>query len=894
MSSDAYIDNNALQKEREQRDLDAGREKAKENREKQVKYSGLSATTAGHKLKEEALSRVIEEIQKRIAEQESHKAKAVWYGAIKDIPVRDVAEIGLITCLDAVGHGWSWNATLKHAGRALHMAEFTAKMRGNRQGRRLLATLENKSKKRCTKYTDRVAYVMRVAKARGFDFDAYTNAQYDSIGSFMIDVCHTASQIVEVKSVKTDDDPDKQKWPTNIITLTDEAAEKLEQHNEYLDGLTSLFSPMTTQPTDWPSAMSPYLDPRLSFLVPMVKKMWSPEQKAAIEQACDEGSMDMCLHALNMIQSVPYEINQYIVDAVRWVAGYPEEGNGERGPMRAKVAKFPNLQKVNEEKQPDGFKDWGRKEKAEWHKKNDTAKRLNSQVNGLTRVLSNTLSDCKDLDGLQFWMPHQFDKRGRIYHTSNFGHHNTDYIRAMFLFANKTPVHGNEQYLALQLANSWGNDIDKKSLDERVAWVEDNQEAIEAAGEDFKTTSDFWTQADEPFQFLAACREWRNANKYGESYLSGLPIALDATQSGIQHFAASLRNKHDGELVNLTKQDEPNDVYVHCMHKAQAMIDADIEEFSKDEPISDDDTPEEQERKAKRQKWLKAALALRSLGGLSRKIVKRNVMTWAYSSRQYGLAKQLRSDWLSKFTDEVDRGERDEHPFGDDQGYAASFYIAGKNEAAIADTVQSAASGMKFFQDCAAILAEENKHVKFVTPLGFPVFQYYRNERKKWDAKQKKYVSDPDRQRMYLTDRHTLERKNGAKNSSVVYLEEVNATQSVNAVAPNIIHSMDATHLMLTALRCETSGVDDLMVVHDSFATTLGNIGTLASEVRLAFVQLYGDPDYNLYEDFKQQCAERLEDPERIARLPAVPDMGDKNGDLLDLDEVLASDYCFS
>ena len=38
-------------------------------------------------------------------------------------------------------------------------------------------------------------------------------------------------------------------------------------------------------------------------------------------------------------------------------------------------------------------------------------------------------------------------------------------------------------------------------------------------------------------------------------------------------------------------------------------------------------------------------------------------MTWAYSSRQYGLAKQLRSDWLSDFTEQVDRGELEEHPF---------------------------------------------------------------------------------------------------------------------------------------------------------------------------------------------------------------------------------------
>jgi len=888
MAEDKSLDQRQL--EREARDRAEGQNRSKEQREKQTKLSGLSATTAGATLKAEAIERVVEEIKRRKAEQEQHNAKQTWYKAIKDTSLEEVAEVGLITCLDSVGHGWTWNATLKHAGRALHMAQFTSVMRGDRAGRRMLAQLENTARKRCTKYNDRVQYVMRVAKQRGFDFDAYTNEEYDKIGGFLIDVCHVASNIIEVRPVKTSSDPSKEKWASNIITLTDDAAEKLEKHNEYLDGLTSLFSPMTAPPIDWPSTMSPYLDPRTSFLVPMVKKCWSPDQKADIQNAIDNGTMDGCIHALNLIQSVPYEINEYIVAAVRWTAGYPEEGNGERNAMRAKVGKFPNLKKAEEPGRPKNWDDLSRTQKAEWHRENDKAQRINSEVNGLSRVMSNTLADCKDLRGHQFYMPHQFDKRGRIYHTSTFGHHNTDYIRAMFLFANKAEVTGdNQPYLELQLANSWGNGVDKLSLVERQDWVHENYEGIYNSGRDFIANVDFWKQADEPFQFLAACHEYANAvdaAEKGEPYYSGLPIALDATQSGIQHYAASLLNEHDGELVNLTPQDKPNDVYLACMVKAQKAIDDDIKDIKKDAPISDTDDEEEKERKAKRQKHLKAAETLNELGGLSRKIVKRNVMTWAYSSRQYGLAKQLRSDWLSDYTAEVDRGERDEHPFGEDNGYAASFYFAGKNEKAIADTVKSASVGMEFFQKCAAILAEENKHVNFVTPLGFPVHQFYRNERKVKGA-DGKWKSDPDRQRMYLTDKATGKYKKQAKNCTVVYLEEVNATQSVNAVAPNIIHSMDATHLMMTALKCEQMGVNDLMVVHDSFATSLGDINTLAYAVRQTFVDLY--TDYNLYEDFKNQCAARLDDPERIARLPDVPERGN-----LDLNGVIESDYCFS
>jgi DNA-directed RNA polymerase len=95
---------------------------------------------------------------------------------------------------------------------------------------------------------------------------------------------------------------------------------------------------------------------------------------------------------------------------------------------------------------------------------------------------------------------------------------------------------------------------------------------------------------------------------------------------------------------------------------------------------------------------------------------------------------------------------------------------------------------------------------------------------------------------------------------------------------------------MKTALLCHELGVDDLMVVHDSFAATLGNIDKLTFAVRRAFVDLY--KDYNLYEDFRQQCADRLDDPALIDRLPPVPKIRE-NG-TLDLEGVLESEYCFS
>ena len=63
---------------------------------------------------------------------------------------------------------------------------------------------------------------------------------------------------------------------------------------------------------------------------------------------------------------------------------------------------------------------------------------------------------------------------------------------------------------------------------------------------------------------------------------------------------------------------------------------------------------------------------------------------------------------------------------------------------------------------------------------------------------------------------------------------------------------MDATHLREAVLRCKEMGFTDLMVVHDSFATTIGNVGKLQVALRQTLVELY--KDYNLYEDLPKQA----------------------------------------
>ena len=62
------------------------------------------------------------------------------------------------------------------------------------------------------------------------------------------------------------------------------------------------------------------------------------------------------------------------------------------------------------------------------------------------------------------------------------------------------------------------------------------------------------------------------------------------------------------------------------------------------------------------------------------------------------------------------------------------------NFEAIRAVVKSAAVGMDFLQDIVRLCNDANIHLKYTTPLGFPVYQNYRDREKEWDIEAKAEV----------------------------------------------------------------------------------------------------------------------------------------------------------
>jgi len=892
----------------------------------------LSQSQAGHALRQEWIHKVQVEIN-ALMDVERNKDKGVtkrtWFEQFKNIDSHKLADAAISITFDATQREWSLVGTYRNMGRLIGTLVFQAVMNKNAKGRRRLERLEI-SAARIEGFdgVGRAERILEFAKKYGFDSDRWTNDDryMRTHGAVLINAVLRA---LPDQFYRDKDKRGKDTHNTYYLNLKEQTTSALELlRNEALNQLTSYQGPMICQPRKWSkSNLGPYYRQEHGWLVPLVKNA-GKEQKEAIGQGIRNGDLEFVLEALNAIQETPFSVNNYVVEAVEWVNSFMNPKTGENQIGR-KIKGFPNTKTQPKDPSTDipraEFDKLPIKTQIILGKKKANLQRHNLSAKGAREQCNRMLGKAKSMSRFEkFWLPHNLDFRGRVYHIPDFGHHNVDFIRAMFEFANKTPVtDDNDAFIMLQLANTAGQD--KLSLDERLEWVKQNETAIIAAGNDFKTTYDFWgSQNKSSFQFLAACRDWalyQDAKAKGQTHYSGLPIAMDATQSGVQHYSAAGLNHDEGRKVNILPSKRPSDFYKLCLEKAIDLISENLassKEALEANPINDKDRetieayeaiqndiglneyPELSEedrdeqhvrdkaaattrfkrtaayRKQVLQKNVETAtiaLELYKKGKYTRDEIKRNAMVFCYSSEKWGMSEQLRKDWMDALSEKVFDGELSEHPFGEDDGFYAATYLAGMHYEAIKDEVTAAAKGMKFFQDVAGILASENIHVKFINRLNFPMLQDYRR------AERRKH-------RIISTDTVTLEYDFTKEQRYNLYTDEIKADKSKSSIAPNVIHQQDSLHLMMTVLKCKDEGMSDFMVIHDSYATTVGNAKILAFCTRDQFRDLYSN--YNLYEDFLEQSKLRHPNPDSV-EWPEPPKQGD-----LDISQVIFSDYFFS
>jgi len=435
-------------------------------------------------------------------------------------------------------------------------------------------------------------------------------------------------------------------------------------------------------------------------------------------------------------------------------------------------------------------------------------------------------------------MVYQLDFRGRTYTTtSGVSPQGSDVSKALLHFGEAKQLGKRGWYwFRVHGANKYGND--KGHYDDRVSWVDDNREYLIAAGLDPISHADVWKEADKPFQFLAWCMEYARACTTGnpEKFHSRIPVALDGSCNGLQHFSAMLRDPVGGRSVNLIPENVPADIY-------QDVADVATDKLS--QIVTKPDHPEY----AVACNW--AALFKEVSGGkMNRKLAKKPVMTLPYGSTLQTCTQSVYGWYLDQKLDF----------FPKNTAFAHSIFMSKMLWDSIGEVVVAARAAMDWIQKCARALAKEDQPVIYSTPAGFPMVQFSpKLEQTRIEAQ--------------IGGRLQLRLKRE--------IPGVDNYKAASGSSPNLVHSIDATHMHMVVEEGYRQGIRHFAMIHDDFGVHACYIDKWHSIIREQFIKLHSDN--NVLADFKAQQEARTG-----LELPDLPEVGN-----LDISEVRNSLFFF-
>jgi DNA-directed RNA polymerase len=490
--------------------------------------------------------------------------------------------------------------------------------------------------------------------------------------------------------------------------------------------------------------------------------------------------MPLVYRAINAVQSTPWKINKPVLEVLQqaWQAGGLKIGKmPQKTDVTSLASAFPLGEPYSESLKADESR------YLLW--KRNRAKVYKARTKQSSRVIQMERMAAmaeKFANEEIIYFPTQLDFRGRMYAMPSFlNPQGTDVAKGLLTFARGCKLGASGwKWLHIHVANMHGED--KISFEEREEWTVNNYHwIVDCVHAPFEHRE--WMDAEKPWQFLAGAIELVAAVESGdyENYFSHLPVTVDGTCNGLQHFSAMLLDAEGAVSVNLQPSETPNDIYQIVADKVKQKF------HHMDDPFA------------------KAWLAW----GFDRKATKRSVMILPYSGTLHAAKKYIRA--YVKDRDEA-------CPWEDD--FAATMFFAKHVWKTIEETVTSAGACMKWFRMVAKAVTEAGKPLQWTTPLNFLVEQDNR---------------DLDQYRINTM----LGRGIRYQPVLVVESERLDKDAQMLGISPNKVHSLDAACLMLTVNRALDEGIEDFAMVHDSYGVLAGKMDTLYMGLRQAFVDIY-------------------------------------------------------
>ena len=663
---------------------------------------------------------------------------------------------------------------------------------------------------RSSSYSYKRKKLFEAAKRDGLEWNNWTQRERLLVGNALIDLTIQHTGLLTHKIMN------KEGKKRRLLLASETTMQAIQDLNKFKEVLKPEFYPCVSPPRDW---TTPYDGGYWTHNVRELTLVKTNNHNYLSELKHFE--MPQVYRAVNAMQRTAFKVNTFVLDTLKEVWGtgihLPTLPPSENFPIPAKPVDIADNKEA----------------RTAWKREAVIVHTENNRLDSKRLLLRKTIEVAdrfKDEETL--YMVYQLDFRGRIYAVPNYlNPQGTDYAKGLMTFAEGKPItEDGACHLAIHGANCFG--FDKVNLQDRIDWVQENQDRILSCARD--PLADLWwaKEAASPFQFLAFCKEWAGWCEHGEGFVSHLPVAADGSCNGLQHFAAMLRSSTTGKEVNLLPSEEPNDIYQRVADTVTAKL--------KKRP---------DERMA--QLWLKF--------GVSRKCTKRPCMVLPYGGRQYSF-----SDFVMDYiVEQKELGNM--HPFGD-EAFKASTYLAKVIWDSIGEVVHAATDAMGWLQRASRVASKEGLPIRWDTPVGFPVLQAYK-ETKPYRIETKLLGS---------TFRPMLYKETG----------KIDKNRQANGISPNFVHSIDAAHMMLTIDVCVQCEIHTFAMVHDSYGTHAADAETLWWCLRKAFVEMYSQTD--VLEDFRTDLLDILP-RDKHDEIPPSPTKGN-----LDISLVEESEFFFN